>query len=78
MVEIDLVIDVPIAPNFDAAVLHYQHLSGQESLDAAEKRLPTDGVLECQVFCEGAASVSIEGRNGTNALASEAKYSLSR
>ena len=55
VVEIDIVVDVPIASDFDAAVLHHQHLSGQELLDAAEKRLFADRVLECQIFCEGAS-----------------------
>ena len=55
VVEIDIVFDVPVAPDFDAAVLHHQHLPGQKLLDAAEKRLLADCVLECQIFCERAS-----------------------
>src|SRR5205085_7329626 len=52
VLEIDLVTDVPIAPDLDPAVLDNQRMTGRQLLDAAEQGRLADGILEGQILGE--------------------------
>ena len=49
---VDLVMHVPIALDFDPAILRDQIMAGQQLMDVLEQRLFADRVLECQIFRE--------------------------
>ena len=52
VVEVDLVGDVPIAPNLEFAVFDQHRMAGRQLFDALEERLVADAVLEHEIFGE--------------------------
>ena len=50
VIEIDLVADVPIAPDSHLAILDGQCMARQQLFDAAEQRLVADRVLKGQIL----------------------------
>src|SRR4051794_6770552 len=52
VLEIDLIVDVPVAPYFDFAILNCERMPRQELLDTAEQRCFANRVLERQIFRE--------------------------
>ena len=71
---VDLVVHVPIAPDFDPAVFRDQIMAGQQLMDVLEQRLFADRVLKRQIFGQRLRiGIDISARNGSSAFTSEAK-----
>ena len=71
VVEVEVVVDLPVATH--AAIATRRKCPGDSSLITLEQRLPAEAKLKTQIIFQ-ALDVGLEpGRNGSSALASEAK-----